>query len=227
MKGRYYQIPIYLLSGSLVVLVIMFVVRGISNKNRYPRTDGAPAAGEVTIDTEVIANSTSTELPLPRETATLETTNTIPVPTDTQTATATQASTDVPDEGCNVAAFIADVTVPDGTVYKPGDKFTKTWQLLNDGSCTWNITYKLYHYSGPILGGPESQQMVALPVPPGTTIEISVDLVAPATGGTYKSFWALKDAGGNHFGISSFKNPFYVEIVVLGPTAVVTDTPTP
>jgi hypothetical protein len=192
--------------------MIMFVVRGISNKNQYSRTDRAPAADELTVD--VIATSTSTALPMPSETATLEPTNTIPVPTDTQDATATQASAPVPDEGCNVAGFLADVTVQDGEVIDTGTKFTKTWLLQNDGSCTWNTDYKLYYYSGDKMSGPDSQQMVSIPVPPGTTIEISIDLIAPDKAGTYKGKWALKDPAGNHFGISSFKNPVYVEIIV-------------
>jgi len=206
LKGRYYQIPIYLLSGSLVVLVIMFVVRGLSNKNQYSRTDQAPTA------VEVMTASTSTESPLPTETPELEPTSTILVATETKLPTATENI--VPDEGCNVAGFLADITIPDGEIIDPGTKFTKTWLLRNDGSCTWNTDYKLYYYSGDKMSGPDSQQMVYIPVPPGKSIEISVDLYSPEEAGTYKGYWALEDPGGNHFGVSSFKNPFYVEIIV-------------
>ncbi|MEE8356665.1 MAG: NBR1-Ig-like domain-containing protein [Anaerolineales bacterium] len=216
MKGRYYQILVYLLSGSLVVLVIMFVVRGLSNRNQSSRTDQAPTVVEAIDSTVVMTTSTSTESPLPIETETLEPTATILVATDN----------DVPDEGCNVAGFLADITIPDGKIIDPGSKFTKTWLLKNDGSCTWNTNYILYYYSGDKMSGPDSQQMVLISVPPGTTIEVSVDLIAPDQAGTYKGRWALKDPGGNHFGISSFKNPFYVEIIVEGSIAA-TDTPTP
>ena len=34
-----------------------------------------------------------------------------------------------------------DVTVPDGTELNPGDDFTKTWRIMNNGSCTWNTSY--------------------------------------------------------------------------------------
>ena len=212
MKGRYYQIPIYLLSGSLVVLVIMFVVRGLGNRNQASRTDQAPTVVEAMDSTEVMTTSTSTESPLPTETPTLEPTSTILVATETELPAATD--NDVPDEGCNVAGFLTDITIPDGEIIDPGTKFTKTWLLKNDGSCTWNTNYKLYYYSGDKMSGPDSQQMVYIPVPPGTSIEISVDLIAPEQAGTYKGYWALKDPEGNHFGISSFKNPFYVEIIV-------------
>ena len=209
----------------MVVLVIMFVVRGLSNKNQNTRTNQAPTVVEAMDNTEVMTTSTSTESPLPSETAILEPTSTILVATETKLPTATDR--DVPDEGCNVAGFLADVTIPDGKIIDPGTKFTKTWLLMNDGSCTWNPNYQLYYYSGEKMSGPDSQQMVIIPVPPGTTVELSVDLIAPDLAGTYKGKWALKDPAGNHFGISSFKNPFYVEIIVEGSIAAATDTPTP
>ncbi len=212
MKGRYYQIPIYVLSGSLVVLVIMFVVRGLSNRNQSSRTNQAPTVVEAMDSTEVMTTSTSTESPLPTDTPTLEPTSTILVATETELPAATD--NDVPDEGCNVAGFVADITIPDGEIIDPGTEFTKTWLLKNDGSCTWNTNYKLYYYSGDKMSGPDSQQMVFIPVPPRTTIEISVDLNSPEQAGTYIGYWALKDPEGNPFGISSFKNPFYVEIIV-------------
>jgi hypothetical protein len=194
----------------------MFVVRGLNNRNQSSRTDQAPTVVEAMDSTEVMTTSTSTESPLPTETPTLEPTSTILAATDN----------DVPDEGCNVAGFLADITIPDGKIIDPGSEFTKTWLLINDGSCTWNTNYQLYYYSGDKMSGPDSQQMVLISVPPGTTIEISVNLIAPDQAGTYKGYWALKDPGGNHFGISSFKNPFYVEIIVEG-SIVATDTPTP
>jgi hypothetical protein len=32
--------------------------------------------------------------------------------------------------------FVADVSVPDGTTFKPGDTFVKTWKLKNSGTST-------------------------------------------------------------------------------------------
>ncbi len=83
------------------------------------------------------------------------------------------------------------------------------------------------------MSGPDSQQMISIPVPPGMIIDISVDLVAPAEVGEYKGYWALKNAAGVHFGIGHYKNPIYVEINVKDPQAtsteapVFTDTPVP
>jgi len=221
---RFRFVPFILLGGSLIVLIILFAVRLFGIYNPISRADLKLTASAGVVESEVVPPNTSTASPVPSETATLEPTSTI---TETQTPTATNSLTTVPDDGCNVAGFIADVTVPDGAVFKPGTKFTKTWRLINDGTCTWNSDYKIYFYSGEKLSGPDNQQMISIPVPPGMIIEISVDLVAPAEEGVYKSYWALKDPGGIHFGIGPLKNPFYVKISVKDQPVSPTDTPTP
>ncbi len=224
---RYRLYPIYLLSSSLVVLVIMFTVRACTNNNQTFDRDLSRTTDSGVVATEDIQTNMPTELPIPSETATLEPTSTILIATETQSPTATESAPTVIDDGCNVAGFVADVTVPDGAVFKPGAKFTKTWRLINNGTCTWNNNYKLYYYSGEKMSGPDSQQMISIPVPPGKIIEISVDLVAPTEVGEYEGNWALKDSDGNHFGIGPFKNPFYVKIRVKDPLASATDTPVP
>ena len=36
------------------------------------------------------------------------------------------------------AAFVADVTIADGSYIAPGSTFTKTWRIRNNGTTTWN-----------------------------------------------------------------------------------------
>jgi hypothetical protein len=63
-----------------------------------------------------------------------------PPPSETPappTITNTPPSTASPTPLCDLAQFIADVNVPDGTVFQPGETFTKTWRLKNNGVCTW------------------------------------------------------------------------------------------
>jgi len=36
---------------------------------------------------------------------------------------------------CYGLTFVKDVTIPDNTQMQPGKTFTKTWQVLNSGSC--------------------------------------------------------------------------------------------
>jgi len=117
---------------------------------------------------------------------------------------------------CDAAQFVADVTVPDGTVYAAGTAFTKTWRLRNTGTCTWTTSYKLVFYTGSQMGAPAS---VNLPysVAPGQTIDLSVGMTAPATAGTYQGDWMLQNASAVNFGIGAYANKsFWVKIVVPG-----------
>jgi murein DD-endopeptidase MepM/ murein hydrolase activator NlpD len=59
------------------------------------------------------------------------------------TATCAGGSTLVDD-----AAFVADVTIPDGTEVVAGVPFIKTWRLRNRGTSTWGAGYQLAHLDG-------------------------------------------------------------------------------
>ncbi len=124
-----------------------------------------------------------------------------------------------PTPGCDRAQFIADVTVPDGTLFAPGATFKKTWRLKNVGTCAWTTSYALVFSSGEQMGGPASAPF-PISVAPGQTVDLSINLTAPSTGGTYRGYWMLRNAAGQTFGIGSGANkPFWVEIRVSGPTA--------
>jgi hypothetical protein len=47
--------------------------------------------------------------------------------------------------------YLADITVPDGTIVAPGEAINKKWQVENNGSCNWNERYRLRRISGPPL----------------------------------------------------------------------------
>jgi hypothetical protein len=66
------------------------------------------------------------------------------------------------------ATFVADVTVPDGTIYKTGDVFTKTWRIRNAGTSTWTPGYALVFISGEKMGGPDRMGLLS-DVPPVVT----------------------------------------------------------
>jgi hypothetical protein len=117
---------------------------------------------------------------------------------------------------CDKASFVADITVPDGTIFSPSQQFTKTWRLKNNGTCTWTTGYSIVFSSGEPMSGPAS---LALPnsVAPGQTIDISLNLTAPANPGTYRGYWLLKNAAGGLFGIGSAGNAaFWLEIKTSG-----------
>lgn len=138
-------------------------------------------------------------------------------PTPTLVPTATPVPpTATPSIPCNQADFIADVTVPDGSIATPGMYFSKTWRLRNSGSCTWTSGYDLVFSSGDSLGGPYEQ---ALPgsVAPGQVVDLTVNLTAPGRDGSFRGYWRLRDASGTLFGIGRSGGSFYVDISVRTP----------
>ena len=166
--------------------------------------------------TEAAATSTSPVVILPTNTS-LPPTNT-PLPTATSVPlTATQIP--IP---CDRAQFVTDVSVPDNTEIGAGTTFVKTWRIKNNGSCTWTSGYSLVFYNGDAMSGPASAPITSGTVPPGSTIDISVTLIAPTTPGTYRANWRLRNAGGALFGIGESANEsFWVQI------KSVASTPTP
>jgi len=126
---------------------------------------------------------------------------------------------------CDRVDFLADISVRDYTNFNPGTTFTKTWELRNTGSCTWNSSYSLVFDSGNSMSGPAS---VALPglVAPGQVVNVSVTLQAPYNYGTYQGFWKLQDPSGIRFGIgANSASPIWV-LITVGATPVVTPTST-
>lgn len=117
-----------------------------------------------------------------------------------------------------------DVTVPDGTRFKPGEPFTKVWRVHNAGNCAWTKEYAVIWFSGDLMGA-SREQFLSTEVMPGQTIDLAVDMIAPDQPGTYQGNWKLRNAHGDLFGIGpSGVSPFWVRVEVI---AVSTPTPLP
>jgi len=116
-----------------------------------------------------------------------------------------------PTPSCRESAiFVEDVTVPDNTRIVAGEKFTKTWKLQNIGSCPW-IGYKISFVSGDKMDAPDS-----VPVPEtevSSTVEVSVDLVAPSDDGAYAGNFELLNDKGESIPLGT-EPTFWVKIVV-------------
>ncbi len=115
------------------------------------------------------------------------------------------------------ASFVMDVTVPDGTIVAPNTPLTKTWRLRNIGTVTWTTAYSLMYVNGDQLSAPSS---VNLPndVPPGGTVDVSVQIVSPAYQGHFRGNWMLRNAAGAPFGIgTTASSVFWVDINVRPP----------
>ena len=162
----------------------------------------APDVGDQPMD------PTPTEEPVDEASATPEPTNT-PVPTPT--------ATEIP---CDRAAFVSDVTVPDGEDHDPGDVFTKTWRLKNTGSCTWTSGYDLVFDHGDQMGAPAAVQLTSGTIGQNQNVDVSVQLTAPGSEGRYKGFFKLRNPQSAIFGIGANGNvAFWVDIEVIEPPA--------
>ena len=124
---------------------------------------------------------------------------------------------------CDWARFIADVTVPDGTIYSPGATFQKTWRLQNIGNCTWTTSYSLVFDSGTQMGAPAAVNF-PVNVAPGQTVDLTVNMTAPNTAGHYIGYWKLRNASSVNFGIGWNANrAFWVEINVVSGSGMAYD----
>ena len=110
------------------------------------------------------------------------------------------------------------MTYPDGSEININKGFVKTWRLQNNGSCTWTSGYKLIFSNGDRMGAPDEVVLTGGTVAPGQTVDVSVNLTAPDTAGTYKGYFKLKSSDGEVFGIGAGgTTSFYVEIkAVIG-----------
>ncbi len=177
-------------------------------------------------------NLTSTGQTLP--TATTTTTLT-PSPTSTAPVTVTLSPSHTPSLSptlspvtipCNRAAFVADITYPDNSQITKDTSFVKTWRLQNNGSCTWTSGYKLVFSHGDRMDAPNEVTLTSVSVPPGGTVDASVNLKSPSSAGTYQGNFKLKAPDGQIFGIGGdASGSFYVLIQVVVPAPGITFVP--
>ncbi len=106
-------------------------------------------------------------------------------------------------DACNNNVFQGDVTIPDGTVLKPGEDFVKQWSIKNTGNCTWDEGYTLVYVAGskPDLDPydfkfKKSEDFVS----PGESINVGVRLTTPCTPGKYEGHWRMRNDKGYFFG---------------------------
>ncbi len=152
--------------------------------------------------------------------------STITPSTPNATGTASLAVPTVP-ANCKVqAVLLEDVTVPDGTRIPAGETFTKTWRFKNTGTCHWS-GYTISFLGGDRMGAPDSA-----PIPDtlaGSSVDVSLELTAPAADGSYSGYFTLKNAAGESINVGTEKT-FWLKITVgtggTSPTSAPGETPT-
>lgn len=134
----------------------------------------------------------------PAETATPIPEELTPIAFDPLTMTITPIG-DQTIAGCYNIEFLGDVTIPPETNMRPGRKFTKTWLVRNGGTCTWTTQFTLVNTGGNDFGVRNPFPFTQI-IEPGETSEISIELTAPKTLGTYYGYWLIRSPYGNSFG---------------------------
>lgn len=138
----------------------------------------------------------------------------------TETALSTTPEPSPTSNPCFNLLYISDVTIPDGTRLKPGEKFTKTWLVQNIGGCAWRPGFTFQHVGGdPMRGSPVT---LTDAIPTGAKREISIELVVPSgINGVIESAWQMADENGIFFG-----DTLFIQILVGDVTTpAVTNTP--
>jgi len=117
-------------------------------------------------------------------------TNTLVAHTATYTPTTASAPPALPTfSQCDVADFIDDITIPDGTEMAPGTVFTKTWKIKNIGTCTWNANYRIIFYFGEPMSIGQSFPLTTEEIENGEFLNVSINMTAPLAAGEYFSHW--------------------------------------
>ncbi|MBK9925634.1 MAG: hypothetical protein IPP66_10110 [Anaerolineales bacterium] len=173
--------------------LFMFIVSACNLPSNGPQTDDPNAIytqAALTLQAQLNLVATPTTfsaptLPPPQPTNTAVSFPTLPPVTSTPLASATPV--------CDQGLFVKDVTIPDGTLFAPGDTFTKTWRIKNAGACTWS-GYSLVFDSGDSMSATSPIAIGTLS--PGQEVDLSVNLKAPATNGSYRSYWRIRNASG-------------------------------
>jgi hypothetical protein len=206
----------------LIILMVAFV-SGCAQVDVTPTID-SPIAIAAAVSTQLANLPTATVVP----SSTPET----PTPTSTPSPTTnppTQTVTPTPPypypyitwtpSTCDYSAFLADLDIVDYSKIPPGITFTKTWRIKNIGTCTWTTQYRFQYISGNPMGA----DTIYLPrvVPPGETIDLSLQMTAPDIEEDYSNFWRLRNTAGEIFGTT-----FYVAIEVSNGAGESTPTET-
>jgi hypothetical protein len=204
-----------------MVLILAFATLALTacSPSATPTVDANTAYTQVagTVQTELTRSAAQA----PTATPTSE-----PTQTQAPTVAVTQAPTVETASATPMVVFTAtkpaspdkaeylNQSVADDTQMNPGQKIT--WTVKNVGTSNWTTAYLLRFYSGEQMGAPAT---VAFPkeVKPNDTVELSLNMTAPALQGLYLSNWVLTNADGVNF------YPLFIQIKVGNPP---TATPT-
>lgn len=93
------------------------------------------------------------------------------------------------------STFIKDVTFPDNSIVRPGQRFTKKWELRNTGTIRWTNRYLIP--DGISTGNCSYPARIHIPATsPGQPVVISVPVTAARAPGLCYVTWKMANASG-------------------------------
>lgn len=102
---------------------------------------------------------------------------------------------------CYNSKFVADVTIPDGTILQPYQKFRKIWRIQNTGTCPWDDGFGLTFWAGSDMGGQAIYFSANdAKIQPGSTVDLGIDMRAPLVPNKYVGHWSMVTDAGKTFG---------------------------
>ncbi len=96
------------------------------------------------------------------------------------------------------STFVADVSIPDGTIVQADESFEKIWEIKNNGCVAWERRVLREENSG-ASGLVPAKSKIRIPrTLPGATVRLRVTFKAPPYPCTCESYWKMTDTSGRH-----------------------------
>jgi len=108
-------------------------------------------------------------------------------------------------------AELVDETIPDGTVIRIGDGFTKTWMVKNTGVCAWNKDFTWKLVDGNDFRGETELKLTNGEILPGEVVSISIEMGSPLIPGRYRTIYKIF----TDEGAEVTPNGFWIDVEVI------------
>lgn len=115
----------------------------------------------------------------------------------------------------DASTFVADITIPDGSLMAPYQQFEKVWRIRNSGTVLWKGRWLARRGAPTGHGIPTSPPKVPIPdTKPGEEVNITVPMRAQPLEGASQVHWKMVDAQGWEYFPGSYPLGLVVGIVV-------------
>lgn len=115
----------------------------------------------------------------------------------------------------DASTFVADITIPDGTVMRPYQEFDKIWRIQNSGTVPWVGRWLARRGSPTGHGVPTSPRRVRIPdTMPGKEVDITVPMKAQPLAGASQAHWKMVDHDGWEYFPGTYSLGLVLSIVV-------------